>query len=147
MKKIVAIALAAAFTVVAGTAMAADTADLDVTATVISSCSMTGGTLAFGNLDPTNAVEVTASSTAVTVTCTNGTAYTLSGDDGDHAVAGQKYLDNGTSTIPYSVSIPAGGTGTGAAVGVTIDGTIAANSYNTATAGTYTDTILLSVNP
>lgn len=147
MKKLLAIVAAAALMVVAGTAMASDTADLDVTAEVVASCSMTGGSLNFGNLDPTNAVEKTASSTGVTVTCTNGTTYALSGDDGDHPVGTQKYLTNGISDIPYSVTIPASGAGTGSAVGVTIDGAIAANTYTTATAGTYSDTIELTVTP
>jgi spore coat protein U-like protein len=147
MKKLFAIAAIAALAVMTGTAMASDTADLDVTATVIEACTMTGGTLAFGNLDPTNAVEKTANSTGVKVTCTNGTSYTLTGDNGDNADGAQKQLTNGTSDIPYSVTIPGSGTGTGSAVTVTIGGTIAANSYTAATEGSYTDTIELTVNP
>lgn len=147
MKKIVALIVAMSLTVMAGAALAA-TANLDVTATVTPTCSITGGDLKFGNLDPTNAVAKTASSTGVTIKCTNGTVYTLEGDDGDNAGAGtQKYLTNGTSNIPYSVTIPAGGTGTGSDVAVTIDGLIAANTYASATAGSYTDTIELTVLP
>lgn len=148
MKKLLAIAAIAALTVMAGTAMASDSADLAVSATVIASCSMTGGTLPFGELDPTTAPEVTASSDAVTVTCTSGTTYSLTGDDGANASGTQKRLSDGSENyIPYSVVIPSGGSGTGSAVGVTITGTIAASSYNTAPAGSYADTVVLSVTP
>lgn len=138
---------AVALMATAGTAMATDTANLDVSATVIGSCVMSGGSLGFGNLDPTDPVEKTADSVGVTVTCTSGTSYTLTGDNGDNAVGTQKYLINGTNKIPYSVVIPGSGSGTGSAVGVTIAGTIAADSYITAPAGTYTDTIELLVTP
>jgi spore coat protein U-like protein len=146
MKKNLAIIAALGIVSMAGVAMAA-TADLDVSATVIPTCTMTGGTLAFGNLDPTNAVAKTASSIGVTITCTNDTDFTLSGNAGDNAVGSQKYLTNGTSDIPYSVTIPASGTGTGSALPVSIAGAIAAGSYTTATAGSYTDTIELTVTP
>lgn len=148
MKKLLVIAAIAALTAMAGTAMAAATADLDVSATVIASCSMTGGSLAFGELDPTNPVEKTSNSNGVTVTCTNGTTYALAGNDGINADGTQKRLTDGSGNyIPYTVTIPGSGSGTGLAVGVTIGGTIAANTYNTAPAGSYTDTIELSVTP
>lgn len=131
----------------AGTALAA-TADLDVTATVTTTCTMTGGSLAFGSLDPTNPVAKPASSSGVTITCTNGTAYTLGGNNGANATGTQKRLLNGTNNyIPYSVTIPSGGTGSGVAQDVTITGTIAAGSYSTAPAGSYADTIELTVTP
>lgn len=150
MKKILTIITAAGIVSMAGVAVAA-TADLGVSATVSATCTMTGGTLAFGSLDPTNAEAKSASSTGVTITCTNGTPYTLSGDDGANngntTVGTQKVLTNGTSNIPYSVTIPAGGTGSGSATAVAITGNIAANTYTGATAGSYADTIKLTVTP
>lgn len=147
MKKLLAITAAAAVMAMAGTAMAADTANLSVTAQVVGACKMTGGSLNFGNLDPTNPVAVSGNSSGVTVTCTKGTAYTLTGNDGATPSGTQKRLANGSNYIPYSITIPASGTGTGAPEDVTITGDIAAGAYTTSPAGTYTDTVLLSVNP
>lgn len=146
MKKILAMA-AAALMAMAGTAMAAGTGDLTVTAEVVGVCTMTGGSLNFGNLDPTNPVAVSGNSTGVTVTCTNGTSYSLTGNNGINPSGTQKRLANGSNYIPYSITIPASGTGTGAPVGVTITGNIAAGAYTSSPAGTYTDTVTLSVNP
>jgi len=150
MKKIVALIVATSITVMAGTAMAA-TANLDVSATVTPTCTMNtdAGTLAFGSLDPTAPVAKTASSSGVTITCTNGTAYTLVGNDGANPASTQKRLRNGTTTnyIPYSVTIPSSGTGSGSAVPISIAGLIAENSYSTAPAGSYADTIILTVTP
>lgn len=147
MKKLLAIITVAAITAMAGSAMASGTANLQVTATVIPTCTMTGGTLAFGNLDPTNPAIKTADSSGVTITCTTGTPYTLGGDAGDNNVGTQKRLAFGTNYIPYSVTIPAGGSGTAVAQTVTIAGTIAADAYTSAPPGTYSDTIELTVTP
>lgn len=150
MKRLLAITAAAAVMAMAGTAMAA-TANLEVTAEVVGVCTMTGGTLDFGELNPTAPSNVTRNSSGVTVTCTYGTDYALSGDDGSHASGTQKRLNNGGTTandfIAYSVTIPTGGTGTGSAVPVTIAGNIASGAYATARAGTYSDTIELTVTP
>ena len=147
MKKLIAIAAAAAIVAMAGTAMAAGSADLDVTANITASCTVSGGTLAFGALDPLTAPVVTQTTNDVEVTCTNGTGYTLS-TTGNKGTAGNLgTLNNGTSTINYTISYTATGTGTGLPVAVPITGTIAAGTYNTATPGSYTDTIEINVTP
>jgi spore coat protein U-like protein len=146
MKKLLAITAAAAVMAMAGTAMAAD-ADLDVSATVLGVCTMVGGSLDFGQLDPTNPIAHSANSTGVTVTCTNGTAYTITSNNGANASGSQKRLASGSNYIPYSITLPASTSGTGAAQTVTIAGAIAAGAYTTSPAGTYTDTVVLSVSP
>lgn len=147
MKKIFASVLAMAMITAAGSVVAATkTANLTVDAQVLSSCIVTGGTIDFGSLDPTTPVVVNTSSTGVEVTCTSGTTWSLSGDDGLNASGTQKRLTDGTNFIAYSVAIPAATfTGTGTAQAVTIPGTIAAGAYSAAPAGAYTDTVVLTV--
>lgn len=126
----------------AGPVLAAGTATLNVSANVLGTCLFnTGGTLDFGNLDPTNAVAVTAPSAGVTFTCTNGTGYTISDD------AAAQPLGNGTSTIAYTLAYTATGSGNGTAQGLAITGDILAGTYATATAGAYTAAVTLSITP
>ena len=67
----------------AGNVLAADTANLTVTATVDATCKITGGTLDFGTLDPTSGNPATVTNaTAAQVTCTNGTSYTITLENG-----------------------------------------------------------------
>ncbi len=148
MKKVVAISVAAAIVAMGGTAMAV-TADLSVSATVASACSVTGGTLSFGALDTLNAPAVPATSSGVTVTCTKSDPYTVQVNNGLNAVSNQAYLKNATNTdtIPYSLTVPALSAGTGNAQTIDIAGNIAAGSYKTASAGTYNDTVVITVTP
>lgn len=147
MKKLLAIAAAVAVVAMAGTAMAA-TGNLAVSANVTATCTITGGSLGFSALDPTTAPAVgPISSTGVSVTCTNGTAYTLTNNNGLHVSGSTLRLANGTDFIPYTLSVPAGGTGNGASQSVTIQGNIAAGTYATASAGSYTDTVQITVAP
>lgn len=130
----------------AGSALASGTANLNVTANVTATCAITGGTLAFGALDPTNPVAVNATSSGVSVTCTNGSAYTIT----DNLTSGSGTLSGtgtNTTTIPYSISYTATGTGTGSSQPIAISGTIAANTYSTAPADSYSNTVTLTVNP
>ncbi|PKN12356.1 MAG: hypothetical protein CVU69_07680 [Deltaproteobacteria bacterium HGW-Deltaproteobacteria-4] len=140
MKKI--LVLAAAIALVSSTAFAAGTATLTVTANVTATCAITGGTLGFGALDPLvgGAVGPVAAS-GVQVTCSNGTAFTVSDD------ASTKPLVNGASTIPFTLGHTGSGTGTGTAVAYAITGNIAAGTYATALAGAYTSNVILSVTP
>jgi spore coat protein U-like protein len=148
MKKLLTITATAAIIAMAGSAMAA-TANLAVSASISNACSVTGGTLSFGALDTLTAPLMTATSAGVTITCTKGDVYTVATNYGVNFLGSQAYIKNGsnTDTIPYSVSIPAVAAGTGAAQPLTITGTIAAGSYTTASAGTYTDTMVITVTP
>lgn len=139
MKKI--LVLAAVIALVSTTAFAANTANLNVTATVNNACAITGGALDFGLLDPITGSLVTAVSTGVTVNCTNGAPAAVVTSD-----ASTNPLTNGASTIPFSLALPAV-TGTGVVQPYDITGTIAAGSYATALTGSYTSTVLLTVNP
>lgn len=140
MKKI--LVLAAAIALVSSTAFAANTATLTVTATVTPTCTIVGGTLGFGALDPLVAADTGPIAAAgVTVTCTNGTAFTVTDDAAANA------LSNGTSTIPFALAHAGAGVGTGVAAAYAINGSILGVDYAGATAGAYTSTVTLSVLP
>ena len=148
MKKLLAITAAAAIIAMAGSAMAA-TATLSVSATVANACSVTGGTLSFGALNTLTSPLVNGTSAGVTVTCTKSDPYTVVVDKGANFVGAQANLKNAgnSDVIPYSLTVPAVTAGTGAAQPIAITGIIAAGSYTTASAGTYNDTVTITVTP
>ena len=150
MKKLIAISAAAAIVVMAGSAMAATTATLAVSASVTNTCAVVGGTLNFNALDTANAPTVNATSAGVTVTCTKSDAtYQVTVDKGLNLSGTQAYLKNSGNTdkIPYSLTVPAMAVATGVAQPVAITGTIASGSYNLASAGSYADTVTITVAP
>jgi spore coat protein U-like protein len=150
MKKLLAITVSAAIVAVAGSVMAATTANLAVSATVANACSVTGGSLLFGALDTLGAPVVNGTSTGVTVTCTKGDAtYSVAVDKGANFVGTQANLKNGANTdkIPYSLTVPAVVAATGLPQAVAITGTIPVGSYTLASSGTYTDTVVITVTP
>ena len=141
MKKI--LVLAAAIALVSSSAFAAGNATLTVTAAVQGTCTITGGTLNFGPLDstaPTAAVGPVAAA-GVTVTCNNGTIFTVTDD------AATNPLSNGVDTIPFTLTHANGGTATGGVDAYAIDGDIAAGAYSGVTAGVYTSTVTLDILP
>ena len=140
MKKI--LVLAAALALVSSTAFAAGTATLNVTANVLGTCTITGGNLAFGALDPTTALAVgPIAATGVAVNCTSGNAFTVTDN------AASQPLANGANFIPFTLTHAGGGTGTGALVAYGITGDIAAGVYSFSPAGAYTSSVTLTINP
>lgn len=131
-----------------GFAAAADTGTLVATASVSGVCKFVAvPAMAFGAIDPsTVAADVTASS-AVTYKCTKGTTAVVT------APASLAMADPGVvgSTLPFSLSIPAGAAGLGFAAGaqtLTISGTVALADAQAALAGTgYTKSVTLTLNP
>lgn len=149
MKKLLAIAAIAALTSMAGTAMADDTADLLVQATVDAACEVTGGTLDFGSLNSLTGGQASGD-VDVTVQCTNGTDYTLAGGGGNSGDPTARYMEHetdATQTIAYTLTIPTGGTADGSAQTVNISGTIDEADYQWKKAGNYEDTVVLTVSP
>lgn len=141
---------------------ATTTANLPISATVISACSI--GTVvgvAFGNYDPTSATPNNATGT-IPVTCTNGTTYNIGLGAGTFAGAtvttrrmtgvppgtplsyflyrdAGRTLNWGTTIGTDTVAL----TGTGVAQSTTVYGQIPA--LQAVTAGTYSDTVLITV--
>lgn len=140
-------AVAAMFILGAGSALAAGTATVDIQATVLGTCVFnSGGAISFGNLDPTSGLSPSViNPAAANFTCTNGTAYTITDDGG---LLGTYNLDDGAgSTIPYALAYAGAGLGSGVAQDLSITANINFADFQTKPAGTYNDTVTLTINP
>lgn len=141
-----------------------------VTATVVNSCKINSvGNLAFGNYDPTSATAATGSS-SISVNCTKGDAYTIALNYGvNGGTAANRIMSDGATPtadlLNYNLYTDSayknvwnstctagnncdGGTGAGPGAGnaltYTVYGQIAAGQN--VPAGSYSDTITLTVN-
>lgn len=148
---------------VAGTA----TANLTVTLTITGACTINAATLAFPSTAGTSLLStaVTASTT-VSVTCTNGSAYSVGMGQGANYSGGNR-MASGGNYIPYGLYLDAAwtqawstttlnnscsggantcslGTGNGLAQSINIYGKVP--TVATAPApGSYTDTVLMTI--
>lgn len=133
---------------------AADTATVNVSANVVGTCKFnSGGSVAF-TLDPTSAADAAGTVTQPQFWCTKGATYSITDDKGaNEAVAGAapRRMRHATLTeyIPYTFTYTASGTGTGKTAPINLD--IASNvvnaDYVNASAGNYSDTVILSITP
>ena len=129
-----------------GNALAADTATVDISATVLGTCSFSAGdTFAFGNLDPTSGASPSLTQSGVTFACTNGTNYTITDDGG--LLGTYDLEDASANTIGYNFNYAGAGAGTGANQTLSITVDIPFANYQNAPAGAYADTVTLSINP
>ncbi len=137
------------------------TTSFTVSATVLASCSVSATNLSFGNYTASSGTNLDATST-VSVTCTNGQAYTIALDGGSVAadVSARTMSDGAAHTLAYSLYTDAGrttlwgdgtsgtstvaGTGDGTQQDATVYGRIAASQF--AAAGSYTDTVTVTVS-
>lgn len=140
---------------------ATSSGSMTVTATVTSACSITPGTLAFGNYNPTSS-SATDASAAISFICTNGTAYKigLNAGSGSGADTSTRKMSASSNTLSYNMYSDTGrstnwgndtsggtdtvnGTASGAAQNVTVYGRIPA--LQTSVAGSYTDTVTVTI--
>ena len=165
MRRVLTIAAAAAV-LVGGTAVraATTTTTFQVSATVLKTCAVSAGPLAFGNYTPgTGNVPGT---TTINVNCTKNTAYTVALDKGTTAggTIAQRLMAGGGNTLQYNLyttaayttvfgdgtsgSATQAGTGNGVNVAnaTTVFGQLPDNATNQgAVPGAYTDTITVTV--
>ena len=140
-------------------APAADSYSLIVTATVQGICKFTqasGQTLAFtnnasGGIDPSLAANATANA-SIAYKCTSGTAPSTFTGVGANDTGGNHVVKNGTNSMIYTVSLTGGGAGDGFGAGstnktVAVAGTILPAQFQSAPAGTYTDTLVVTIAP
>lgn len=134
---------------------------MGVSATVSANCTISAGTVDFNAINPQSATAHTATGT-VTVTCTNGAAWSIGADagGGTSATLTNRRMMSGANAINYSLFTDSGyvnvwgsgaggtvqltGTGTGSAQALTIYGRVPAGQ-TTIRAGTYGDTINVTV--
>lgn len=145
-------------------AFAADTtASLSTTATVTSNCAVTTTAVAFGNVDVTSNADVDGTG-GISVTCTNGTAWTAKADlgSGTGASITTRKMTSGANLLDYTLYTDTGrltiwgdgttgngspitGTGTGNAQATTIYARIP-SAQTTKPAGSYADTVTVTVS-
>jgi spore coat protein U-like protein len=154
MRKSVAVFIALAVLAAGGAAWALDTNTLTVSASVAGTCKFTGAktsTLGF-TLDPSVGTNISASSTT-TFWCTKGvTTLPFTSDQGLHFAAGKNQMRDAVSTdvIPYTLTLTPDGVpnaGPGSPRTLTIAGNVLGTDYTAKSAGTYSDTVILTVNP
>lgn len=109
-------------------------------------------TLAFNNLDPTNPVPVTAT-TSLVYRC-GGSApiatFIITADDGQHFSGGsRRMVKGGTDNIPYQLTLIPQALTAPRSIDqtLTINGLIDGAGYQYATFGDYIDLVTLSINP
>jgi len=169
------LALAIGALVMAGGAMAAtDTANLAVSATVLTNCAIGPGTLAFpvdlqlgvnkglGTKAGTQSNADSDSGTSISVTCTNGSSAAITAGAGANAanvVASTRALKSGSNYIDYELytttartlvlngtnSISYTGTGLAETDKTTIFGRILGADIALAKAGVYADTVAMTI--
>lgn len=155
-------ALALLCAVLPAPARAAGTATVAVTATVLSkdSCKFNpsnphpSATLAFGGIDPSSSANATATA-SLTIRCAGSSPtvwYALSHDSGlyetgvnanrmKHATLNE-YLPYSFTLTPSSGTVPKNVDQT-----IVINGTITPANFQNAAMGTYSDTVVVTVNP
>jgi spore coat protein U-like protein len=118
---------------------------------VLKACLVTGNaTLSFGTLDAaTNAGGATATVTPSSIMCTMGDAITVTNNGGLN-YSGTPQMISGTNYVPYNFSSASSLTGAGGTTNIggnlALGGTINAGVLDNIPAGTYTDTITLTIN-
>ncbi|MHC1697416.1 MAG: spore coat protein U domain-containing protein [Geobacteraceae bacterium] len=153
MKKLLAIITVAGITAMAGTAIAQDTNTLTVSASVTGSCAFSDATstLAFGALDPAVGTDVSVSS-STTFWCTKGTGAVSFVDDGGQNFLTKRQMKDTVSgdLLPYDLSLTPdslANNGPGSERTLTISGTVLGNDYKNVTVGSYSDNVVITINP
>lgn len=151
MKKILMAVVAVAAVAMAGTAVAADTAAIAVSATVTGNCKvLSPGSITY-TLDPATGGNAAGTVTQPTFWCTKASTYTITDPGGQYDSGGSKRMKHATldEFIPYTFTFTA--TGTGAGKGTTLNMNLASSvaeaNYINASAGSYADSVTLTINP
>jgi spore coat protein U-like protein len=143
----------------ASLATAAETNLITVTATVISKSQCKFNTSAsnidFGNLDPANPVDKTVNTT-ITFRC-GGSApnatFLISDDDGLYETGSNanrmRHSTNSAEYLPYTLTLsPVSGTvPKNSDQTLTITGKVKGSDYEDAIAGSFSDSVVISINP
>ena len=152
MRKSMVVFMALALLAASSAAWAATTT-VAVSASVVGTCQVTNTNgaplVAFGQLDQVTAPVVNGTVTQPTFWCTKNTAYSIGDDLGANDAAGVYRMTNGTDFIAYTFTYTAAGPGAGISLPTTMDiaASIPAGTYSDVSAGSYADSILLTINP
>jgi spore coat protein U-like protein len=124
------------------------TTAVPVTATVLNNCSITGGSIAFGSVDAlTNASGASATVVQPVIKCTKSAVVAVTDDKGLRTNYTMK--DAGTDVLVYSVAYTASLTGSGITTDIgstlALTGSLAAGALDAIPAGSYSDTLTLTI--
>lgn len=142
--KLAALALSLVGILTAGNALALDSAQVNVSATVAGSCSFDALSynMAFGTINVTDTGVKTATA-PVKFTCTNNTTYTI-----DNVAGARTMTGPAAETLAYTIAAyTTTATADGSLTAVNLDGSIAQAAYQAASAGLYTETLTLNITP
>lgn len=112
-------------------------------------------TLAFGNLNPVNPVDVTVNAT-LSFVCRGSApvaAFLMSDDDGLHETGPNanrmRHATNPVAFLPYSISLSpqSGNAAKNVNQTLTVSGTVLGSDYQTALLGSYADTVTILIQP
>jgi spore coat protein U-like protein len=154
MRTFIVVAVTVALIAVAGTGRAADSNTLTVTASVTPTCKFSSATstLGFGALDPSVGTDVNASNTTQ-FWCTKGvTTDAVSAGNGLNFAAGKRGMRDTVSSdvIPYSLTLTKDANpnaGPTAPRTLTLAGTVLGTDYSGKAAGSYSDTVTITLTP
>lgn len=153
MRRVSLFGVALALIALAGTAMAADTNSLTVSASVVGVCKFSSATstLSFGNLDPSAVTDVTPPPTLINFWCTKGVTDSITvGGSGTGTLNTRSMAGPVGDTIPYTLNWnpPAGSNaGPGSPRTLSIAGTVLGTDYAGKSAGAYSDIVTISITP
>jgi spore coat protein U-like protein len=158
MKKTILAALALAASLAQAPALAAGSHTVTVGAVVTSNhtCrfSTANSTLAFGDIDPSSSTNATATVT-IGYRCTGGGAtafWSITTDDGLHETGvnapRMRHTVSAADYLPYTLNVPSGGSAPrNTNQTFTLTGTITPSQFGAARAGSYGDTVVLTLTP
>lgn len=139
MKKMM-VLLALALVMFSGSAFAATSATMTVSAQVVESCSITSANMNFGTIDPFSIVADATATADLTVTCSGAIPFNVSDDKG-----GASSLVDGALNLPYTLAYANAGVGTST---ITVTGTVAlADAQNATPSVGYTDSVVFTITP
>lgn len=169
-KRLIALASTAVLFSLCAGAMAqagTSTANLTVQITITAACTINTATLDFGSNAGTSLISSNVdASTTVSVTCTNGSPYSVGMDNGANVSGSQRRMKSGTNFLNYNLYVDSArtnawttaasnstctsanscflGTGTGAAQLVSVYGRVPSTGTAPPT-GTYSDTVTMTI--
>jgi spore coat protein U-like protein len=134
---------------------ASTTHTVNVSATVNGSCRFenSGPTaLSFGTLDQSVATNATASTGNIAFRCTTGVNSSVTKASPNDSAPNAHRLVDGANSIPYTATLnnavqTGSGHGAGGTKNMTVSGTILNADYVDAPAGSYADTLTLTITP
>jgi spore coat protein U-like protein len=138
--------------VFAAGALAADSATVGVSASVVGVCkySTATGSVSF-TLNPATGGPVSGTLSQPAFWCTKGASYTITDDNGLNESGTTHQMKHATLTeyIPYTFTYTATGTGSGKSTPITMNiaASVAESDYIDKSEGSYADTVTLSITP